>query len=539
MKKMEIPILSFDQEYITVKEIHEMFINDTIDVDKTFKVLGTIDSVRWSKNGIMFATMRSKDSIRTIQCTYLKKEEKDELWDELEHTCSLGACFVMCGKIVKLDTKQLYEFVIDLYTCFGKIKSKEEYPLAGKTHLKIETLRTIPHLKCQTKIMNAVDLITSTAYQYFHKSMKRLKIREIQPVLLTSNECESGSHPFVVTTLFSDPETGDFSDKLSTIPKVGDKICTQKDFFKKPVFLTVSGQLHGEAIAVVTKSSKYWMTKAFRAEPSSGNFHAAEFLMPEWEIISDKLEDNMKVAEYTIKLICQAVLKDHLYELEFLEQYRQKIMIKEYVESMKKVKDDWEKEKIEQAHQKKLSQLSLMDRLKLYVSEPFIISTHAECIKRMLEDEQKGLVKFEKSPVLDDDISREHEHYITDVIYKGRPVFLRFFPKKVKAFYMPLIQTDKGDVERVNGYDLLLPYIGEVVGGSQRIESEKELCQRMDELKMKTEPLQWYIDLRKYGSVPHGGAGLGFGRLIMALTGLSSIRDTDQFPRAYGLEMRC
>ena len=173
------------------------------------------------------------------------------------------------GKIIKLETKQSYELIIESFKCFGEIKFREEYPFGGKNKVHLETLRSIPHLKCQTKLMSAIDIITSTAYRYFHKSMKKLKIREIQPVILTSNECESGSHPFVVTTLFSDHKTGDFSNKMSTIPKTSkthdlklessdniksvgtcttedltekkpicsdDTIDTQKDFFKKPVF---------------------------------------------------------------------------------------------------------------------------------------------------------------------------------------------------------------------------------------------------------------------------------------------------------------
>ena len=579
---MEIPILSFDKKYTTVKKIHKLFTSDKIDSNKIYQVLGTVDAVRRSGKKIIFVVLRSKNSIRNLQCTYVRRNDKDDYWDELDKKCSLGACFEICGKIIKLSTKQLYELVIDSFKCIGEIKSRDEYPFGGKNHLHLETLRTMPHLKCQTKVMSAIDLITSTAYRYFHKSMKTLKIKEIQPVILTSNECESGSHPFVATTLFSDSETGDFSNKISTIPQVGDStnsidtntnsidtntnsidtntnsidtntnsidtntnsIDTNKDFFKKPVFLTVSSQLHGEAIAVMTKSSKYWMTKAFRAEKSSGLMHAAEFLMPEWEIITDKLEDNMMVAEYTIKNICQAVLKHHVFELEFLEEYRQKTIKRDYEDAIKKLDlsgEDFpsQKEKIEQIYKKKISQIPLIDRLKLYVSEPFVISTHEECIKRMLDDEKNGLVQFENLPCLDDDVSREHEHYITDVLYGGRPVFLRFFPKKVKAFYMPLIQTTNDEIERVNGYDLLMPYIGEIVGGSQRIDDEVDLCKRMDELNMNKDLLQWYIDIRKYGSVPHGGAGLGFGRLIMALTGMSSIRDTDQFPRAYGLEMRC
>lgn len=544
MNKFDI---SFDKKYVTVKKIHKLIKHNLLDHNKEYEIIGIVDSIRFaSKNSIAFVDIRTKNSIRMIQCI-CDKTIIDVDWDELWEKCSKGSCFTFRGKIAKLDTLQLYEMNVSAYRCLGEINNKELYPLGGKGKVNIESLRKIPHLKCQTKLMSAIDIITSTALRCFHKIMHKMKIREIQPVLLTSNECESGSNPFVVTTLFSDKNTGDISNKLSIIPTKDGLIDNSKDFFNKSVFLTVSAQLHGETIAVTTKSSKYFMTKAFRAEPSAGLMHAAEFLMPEWEIITDKLEDNMKVAEQSIKYICLMVLKKHKYELKFLEKYRLSQLTGDYTEQLnllkskkKKMKnEDYEEKerKINADYQKKLSQLPLIDRLKLYIDEPFVITTHEECIKRMLNDVESGLVKFDKLPSYDDDISREHEHYITDVIYSGKPVFVKFFPKKVKAFYMPIIKSETGD--RVNNYDLLIPYIGEVVGGSQRIDNEQELICRMDELKMNKESLQWHIDIRKYGSVPHGGAGLGFSRLIMMLTGITSIRDTDQFPRAFGLEFKC
>jgi asparaginyl-tRNA synthetase len=541
---MEDFSISFDSQYITVKKIFKLFQSEKLDYDTEYEVLGTVDSVRFAnKNTLAFVDLRTKDSIRSLQCTRERTDEDTKL-DDLWSKCSRGSCFSFKGKIVKLDTAQLFEMKVSSYKCFGDVRDKDTYPLGGKGKINVESLRKIPHLKCQTKLMSAIDIITSTALRTFHKSMHKMKIDEIQPVLLTGNECEASTHPFVVTTLFSDKQTGDSTIKLNNIPTTStgsffnsNEIDTGEDFFGKFVYLTVSAQLHGEAIAVTTKSSKYWMTKAFRAEPSAGLMHAAEFLMPEWEIISDKLEDNMKVAEQCIKSICYTVLKKHGYELEFLEQYRLSTIEADYKEQLQRAKGKDQKEKIKLAYDKKKSQLPLIDRLVLYVKEPFVISTHEECVTRMLDDSSRGLVKFDKLPAYDDDISREHEHYITDVIYKGKPVFVRFFPKKVKAFYMPIVSSETGD--RVDGFDLLMPYIGEVVGGSMRVSDEKDLIDRMDELKMNKESLQWYIDLRKYGSVPHGGAGLGFSRLIMALTGMSSIRDTDQFPRAYGLELRC
>jgi len=159
----------------------------------------------------------------------------------------------------------------------------------------------------------------------------------------------------------------------------------------------------------------------------------------------------------------------------------------------------------------------------------------------MLRDVEAGKVIFEEMPGYDKDFSREHEHYITDVLYEDKPVFARYFPKSVKScFYMPTkpeeYEEDEPKIEHVDCYDLLMPGLGEVVGASQRIHDYDEMIKLMDELKMKKEPLQWYLDLRKYGSVPHGGGGLGMGRLMMLVTGFLSIRDLEEFPRAYGLE---
>jgi aspartyl/asparaginyl-tRNA synthetase len=302
------------------------------------------------------------------------------------------------------------------------------------------------------------------------------------------------------------------------------------------------------------------MTTAFRAEPSSGPLHLAEFLMPEWELVGGSedctLERNMAVAQTVLQYVFHKVLYECKDEIEYLEQYRKtdlgetkKHKLTELAgrkKSMKKKEFVMEKQAIEKDYERKISSPPLADRLTKYASSPFVVTTHAECVRLMLQHEAEGRIKFDETPAYSDDFTKQHEFYITEVLYGGMPVFVRFYPKAIKAFYMPLVDSSKvlsaGDsVEYVDCYDLLFPYVGEVVGGSQRIDDTQTLIDRMAELGMDTtseSELDWYIDLRRDASLPHGGAGLGFGRMMIAITGVPNIRDLQEFPRAYSLSCR-
>jgi len=287
------------------------------------------------------------------------------------------------------------------------------------------------------------------------------------------------------------------------------------------------------------------MTTAFRAEPSKGPLHLAEFLMVEWELVTKKLDKNMKVAEELCKRCIGEILKECSYELDYLEEYRVASIVAEEREQLKihdglrksLGKKEWslEKTKITDRYFVLKSSPSLKERLTRYVENSFIRTTHHDCVAMMLEHVEKGFVQFSEVPTFDGDLSKEHERYITEVLFDNMPTFVRYFPKKIKSFYMPEIEGS--DIERVDCYDLLFPQIGEVVGGSQRIHDYTQLKQRMSEemSEASAKELDWYLDLRKYGTVPHGGAGLGFGRLLMAITGIFNIKDMQEFPRGYGL----
>ena len=350
-------------------------------------------------------------------------------------------------------------------------------------------------MRIRTDTFSAINRIKSTQRyaitEYFHK----LKFPEVQPTLITDNECESGACPFTVTTVLED-------GKINSIIVKDDKsnVDFSKDFFRKRVYLTVSSQLHLETLVCGGLSKAWCMTTAFRAEPSTGPRHLAEFWMAEWEFCFGSLEDNIKITEGLIKYCLNLVLKEHEAELGFF-QYKYKP--------------------------------GLIDNLKRYATEPFVTTTHAECIKIMLKDEEAGKIKFEVKPDLQEDLTKEHERYITDVLFGGKFVFVCHFPKKIKSFYMPIVDPGS-EIEHVDGFDLLAPdNIGEIVGGSCREWDYDKLLMRMKEMGVKPESLEFYCELRKYGTVQHSGAGLGIDRLLMLMTGIHNIKDMVPYPRSY------
>lgn len=473
-------------------------------------------------------------------------------WKPLFDHGHRGATLEVTGTLIHSPAAgQPIELIVQSFKCLGPIPDPGSYFMSGKGFLSRELLRAIPHQRHHTKLFTAIQIIKQTAYWAYHEAMHDLGIGEIQPTLISGNECEEGAHPFTVTTILD----GKTKPSEISVTPTGELDFSQ-DFFSKRAFLTVSSQLHLEATILGTKRDGYCMTTAFRAEPSRGPLHLAEFLMPEWEVIGGGLNRNMAVAQYTLKHMFGKVLHDCRAELEFLEAYRKeddkehiKTMDNEIKEKKKGLKEKTiTKEEItklnaaKEAEQKRREGLpSVLDRLILYVKEPFAITTHEECVRLMLADIAAGKVKFDAQPGYGEDLSRQHEYYISETLFKGRPTFVRYFPKKIKAFYMPVIKEDteasRSGIEHVEGYDLIFPFVGEVVGGSQRIHNEAELKGRMTELGMNLETLQWYIDLRRDATLPHGGAGLGFGRAMVVMTGLLNIKDMQEFPRACGLSL--
>lgn len=486
-------------ELTKIKSIYDTYYKNPEDIlNKSCTIIGRVYATR-----SFFVHINDGSTVKILQCVCDIKNNPT-YWKQLTSVYK-GTTIEIAGIIVQsLDSNGLprqnqpFELIASEYKIIGTVHEPEKYPLvnSNKFGRNLDFLRTIPHLRHHDLLFVAVQLIKQKTYEGLHQAFSQLNINQVQATHITENECEEGACPFTVTSLELKPQSNqniDFCD----------------DFFKKKVYLTVSGQLHLEATVCGTLTDCYCMTTAFRAEKSDTKMHLAEFCMPEWEIIGNDIIKNMDVGEYMLKYIINHVLKHCSYELDYLDDQHMKGMDKggQYIK--------------------------LKDRLLKYYTNKFIKISHHDCVKLMLDNMDANKVKFVKIPSYDDDLSREHERYITDVLFDNMPVFVTKYPKNVKAFYMPVVETIN-DVEYVDNYDLLFPFVGEIIGGSQRIHDYDILVTRMKEMNMDITSLDWYLDLRKYGSVMHGGAGLGLGRLFMVLTGLDNIKDLQEFPRSYG-----
>lgn len=488
--------MSYKQKHTDIKHI---IAKPDDYVGKIVTVCGWIKTFRKGKK-MGFCKVNDGTCVEQLQLIFdigLLAENHKTYFDPIFEKATTGVSLKVIGPIVPSPkAEQPVELQVHSYEILGEVQDPETYPIA-KTELGLDFLRTVPHLRVRTDTFASVNRIKSVMKMAFAEYFDQLGFHEVQVPLITDNECESGANPFTVTTVLGD-------GKVSGLPvKADDKnaIDFHADFFRKRAYLTVSGQLHLEACVLGALQKAYCWTTAFRAEPSNGKMHLGEFWMLELEFCFCTLEDNMKVNEGAIQYCLQKVLAKCRSELEFLQN-----------------KFD----------------PTLISKLEKYASTPFVRTTHEKCVKQMLQDEADGKVKFEKSPKLDDDLSREHEHYITDVMFGGLPVFVQQYPACIKAFYMPIVD-EKAQIKRVRNFDLLAPKLGEIVGGSSRETDYNKLIERMKEMGIKPESLEFYSDLRKYGMVPSGGSGIGADRLLMMLCGgnVWNIRDMVPFPRAY------
>ena len=353
----------------------------------------------------------------------------------------------------------------------------EDYPIQPKKHSR-EFLREQAYLRPRTNLFQAVFRVRSVAAYAIHKYFQERGYVYFHAPLITASDCEGAGEMFQVTTLDLD--------------KVADsgKVDYSKDFFGKPAALTVSGQLQAETFALAYKKT-YTFGPTFRAENSNTKTHANEFWMIEPEISFCDLEGDMDIMEDMLKFVVKYVLDNCKEEMAFCDQFVEK---------------------------------GLLEKLNKLVTSDFIRIDHEEVIKILKE----AKVKWEFEPEYGEDIAKEHEKYITE--YFNGPVFIKNWPKDIKAFYMK--QNEDG--KTVAAVDLEVPGAGELMGGSQREESYEKLSARMDELGMEKEGLDWYLNLRKYGGCVHSGFGMGFERLLIYLTGVENIRDVIPFPRTPG-----
>ena len=392
---------------------------------------------------------------------------------------NVGAAIIVTGTLIATpDAKQPFEIQADSIEVEGE--STPDYPLQKKRH-SMEYLRTITHLRPRTNTFQAVFRVRSLIAYAIHQFFLERNFVYVHTPLITGSDCEGAGEMFQVTTM-----------DLNNVPKTEDgKVDYSKDFFGKPTNLTVSGQLNGETYAMAFKNI-YTFGPTFRAENSNTTRHAAEFWMIEPEMAFADLKDDMILAESMIKYVIRYVLENAPEEMNFFNSFVDK---------------------------------GLLERLNHVLNSEFGHVTYTEAVK-ILEQHND---KFEYKVSWGCDLQTEHERFLTEEIYK-RPLFVTDYPKEIKAFYMKLNE----DGRTVAAMDCLVPGIGEIIGGSQREDDYDKLVARMDELGLKKEDYQFYLDLRKYGSARHAGFGLGFERCVMYLTGMGNIRDVVPFPRTVG-----
>ena len=442
---------------------------------KSVTVCGWAKTVRDSK---AFGFIELNDGSYFKNCQVVFAREKIDNYDEIAGQ-NVGACLKVTGKLVLTpERSQPFEIHAESVEVLGA--SSPDYPLQKKRH-SLEFLRTIPHLRPRTNTFNAVFKIRSEAAFAIHKFFNERGFVYVHTPIVTGSDCEGAGAMFQITTL-----------DLENVPKTKEgQVDYSQDFFGKKASLTVSGQLDVENFAMAF-SNVYTFGPTFRAEHSNTVRHAAEFWMIEPELAFADLSDDMDCAEAMVKYIINYVKDSRKEELEFLNTF---------VDN------------------------GLLARLDNVANNEFKRLSYTEAIDILLKVKDR----FDAPVYWGVDLQSEHERYITEEVFK-KPVFLTDYPKEIKAFYMRL----NDDGKTVAASDLLVPGIGELIGGSQREERIDVLEKRMEECGLNKEDYKFYLDLRKYGGVTHSGYGLGFERMIMYLTGIGNIRDVLPFPRTFG-----
>ena len=450
-------------------DVKDLFKNDYIEKEVT--VQGWIRNHRKQKD-FGFIDFNDGTFFKNLQIVYDNSLSNFDEIQKLHVGCAISAH----GKIIKSEgAGQSIEMqLIDL-----KLEGDcpEDYPIQPKRHTK-EFLREQAYLRTRTNLFGAVFRVRSVAAHAIHTFFQERGYVYVHTPLITANDGEGAGQMFQVTTL-----------DLDRIAKEG-KVDYSKDFFNKKVGLAVTGQLEGETYAMAYKKI-YTFGPTFRAENSNTKTHASEFWMIEPEIAFCDLEGNMDVMEAMLKFVVKYVLDNCPEEMEFFDKFVEK---------------------------------GLLDKLNKLVNSEFTRIDHEEVITIL----KKANVKWEFEPEYGEDIAREHEKYITE--YFNGPVFIKNWPKDIKAFYMKLNEDGK----TVAAVDLEVPGAGELMGGSQREEDYDKLLDRIKSLGMKEEDFDWYLNLRKFGGCVHSGFGMGFERLLIYLTGVDNIRDVIPYPRTPG-----
>ena len=454
-------------EKVTIKDLYR---NTENYIDKTVEVAGWVRTVRDSK-AFGFIELNDGSFFNNLQIVFNDKLANFEEVRKL----TISSSIIVNGKVVKTENaKQPFEIHADSVEIFNLADA--DYPLQKKRH-SFEYLRTVAHLRPRTNTFNAVFRIRSVAAFAIHEYFQNNGYVYVNTPIITCADCEGSAEMFKLTTL----------DLDKPLPQKDGKTDFSEDLFGKKAYITGSGQLHGETFAEAY-GKIYTFGPTLRSENSNTKTHANEFWMIEPEIAFCDLEQLMDIEEDCLKFVVSRVLEKCPEEMEFCDKF------------------------IEQG---------LIDKLHKLVNSKFVRIDHKEAIDIL----KKADKEWEFKPEYGEDLAKEHEKYLTE--HFNGPVFVKNWPKDIKSYYMKL----NPDGETVAGVDLEVPGAGEIMGGSQREENYDKLVARMKEMGIATEPLYWYLDLRRYGSVIHSGFGLGFERLLMYITGIENIRDVIPYPR--------
>ncbi len=449
--------------------IRKLYSNYKQESDKNVTLFGWVRSNRAQKS-FGFLNLNDGTYFENVQIVY------DDALDNFKDVQKIrvGSSVRIKGAVVLTPNRpQPFEIKASDVELIGD--SEEDYPIQAKRHSR-EFLRKNAHLRPRTNLFTAVFRVRSLLTQSIHNFFQDRDFIHLTSPIITASDAEGAGEMFQVTTL-----------DLEGLKDSKGPVDYSKDFFGKKASLTVSGQLQAEVFAQAFRDV-YTFGPTFRAEQSHTMNHVSELWMIEPEIAFADLEDDMDLAEEMVKHIIRDILEKAPREMEFLNKFVQK---------------------------------GLMDKLKKVLERPFDRITHKKAVDILKDSKQK----FENLPGYDKDLSTEHEKYLVN--HFDGPVFVTDWPKDIKAFYMRL----NDDGETVAAMDLLVPGAGELIGGSQREERLDVLKERMKAMNVDEEELWWYLDLRRYGSTPHAGYGLGFARMLMYLTGVENIRDVIPFPR--------
>ena len=454
--------------------IREIFKDREKYIDKDIAIGGWVRSVRDSKT-FGFIVVNDGTYFDPIQVVYHDSMENFQAVSKL----NVGSAIIVRGKLVATpEAKQPFEIQAETVEIEGA--STPDYPLQKKRHT-LEYLRTMTHLRPRTNTFMAVFRVRSLVAYAIHQFLQERGFVYVHTPIITSSDCEGAGEMFQVTTLDLDRIAKGNSDTVDY----------SKDFFGKSTFMTVSGQLNVETYAMAFRNV-YTFGPTFRAENSNTTRHAAEFWMVEPELAFADLDDTMDIEEAILKYIIKYVLENASDEMKFFDSFVEK---------------------------------GLIDRLNNILNNEFARITYTEAVDLLVKHNDE----FENPVEWGCDLQTEHERYLTEKIY-CKPVFVTDYPKDIKAFYMK--QNEDG--KTVAAVDCLVPGVGEIMGGSQREDDYDKLVKRMEEMNLNPKDYQFYLDLRKYGTVRHSGFGLGFERVVMYLTGMQNIRDVIPFPRTTG-----